>query len=201
MEEREDGLVIQGRYPSPGGTVDAAGDHRIAMAAAVAAVACEAPVTITGAQAVDKSYPAFWRDLAALGRGWKGQMPLDGWPRIFHNNEDNTMSSIYYGQLTVSLFGQSHAPGIGVTVNRPARRRGHRPGGTPGLPQPPGPGAGPLGHHPEGGGPAGDPLRPAGVHLRGRPWRPSFATPTPGRGTMTTSETSPALATPTTPPR
>ena len=44
-------------------------------------------------------------------------MPLDGWPRIFHNNEDNTMSSIYYGQLTVSLFGQSHAPGIGVTVD------------------------------------------------------------------------------------
>ena len=44
-------------------------------------------------------------------------MPLDGWPRIFHNNEDNTMSSIYYGQLTVSLFGQSHAPGIGVTID------------------------------------------------------------------------------------
>ena len=72
VEEREDGLVIQGRYPLPGGTVDAAGDHRIAMAAAVAAVACEAPVTITGAQAVDKSYPAFWRDLAALGKGVEG---------------------------------------------------------------------------------------------------------------------------------
>ena len=27
------------------------------------------------------------------------------------------MSSIYYGQLTVSLFGQSHAPGIGVTID------------------------------------------------------------------------------------
>ena len=38
----------------------------------VAAVACEAPVTITGAQAVDKSYPAFWRDLAALGKGVEG---------------------------------------------------------------------------------------------------------------------------------
>ena len=72
VEEREDGLVIQGRYPLRGGTVDAAGDHRIAMAAAVAAGACEAPVTITGAQAVDKSYPAFWRDLAALGKGVEG---------------------------------------------------------------------------------------------------------------------------------
>ena len=40
--------------------------------AAVAAGACEAPVTITGAQAVDKSYPAFWRDLAALGKGVEG---------------------------------------------------------------------------------------------------------------------------------
>ena len=37
VEEREDGLVIQGRYPLRGGTVDAAGDHRIAMTAAVAA--------------------------------------------------------------------------------------------------------------------------------------------------------------------
>ncbi len=68
-EEREDGLVIQGLYPSAGGTVDAAGDHRIAMAAAVAAGACEAPVTITGAQAVDKSYPAF---LAGPQPPWAG---------------------------------------------------------------------------------------------------------------------------------
>ena len=27
------------------------------------------------------------------------------------------MSSIYHGQLTVSIFGQSHAPAIGVTVD------------------------------------------------------------------------------------
>ena len=26
------------------------------------------------------------------------------------------MSSIYHGQLTVSIFGQSHAPAIGVTM-------------------------------------------------------------------------------------
>ena len=43
-----------------GGTVDARGDHRIAMAAAIAATACTSDVTILGAEAVSKSYPTFW---------------------------------------------------------------------------------------------------------------------------------------------
>ena len=51
-----------------GGQVDAAGDHRIAMAAAVASGACTGPVTITGAQAVEKSYPTFWAELRSLGK-------------------------------------------------------------------------------------------------------------------------------------
>lgn len=68
VEEGEDGLVIYGQAALTGGTVDAAGDHRIAMAAAVASAACRGPVTITGAQAVDKSYPTFWQDLQALGK-------------------------------------------------------------------------------------------------------------------------------------
>ena len=68
VEETADGLVIQGKPSLPGGQVDAQGDHRIAMAAAVASVGCTGPVTITGAQAVEKSYPGFWRDLGALGR-------------------------------------------------------------------------------------------------------------------------------------
>ena len=38
------------------------------MAAAVASVACESPVTVTGAQAVDKSYPTFWQELRGLGK-------------------------------------------------------------------------------------------------------------------------------------
>ena len=37
------------------------------MAAAIAATACGGPVTITGAQAVEKSYPAFWQDYKRLG--------------------------------------------------------------------------------------------------------------------------------------
>lgn len=68
VEEREDGLVIHGKAALAGGTVDAAGDHRIAMAAAVASGACTGPVTITGAQAVNKSYPTFWQELRKLGK-------------------------------------------------------------------------------------------------------------------------------------
>lgn len=68
VEETEDGLLIVGHPVLTGGQVDAFGDHRIAMAAAVASGACTGPVVITGAQAVEKSYPAFWRALRALGK-------------------------------------------------------------------------------------------------------------------------------------
>ncbi|MBR6114633.1 MAG: 3-phosphoshikimate 1-carboxyvinyltransferase [Oscillospiraceae bacterium] len=61
-----DGLVIRGGTAPKGGTVDPRGDHRIAMAAAVAACACSGPVEVTGAECVEKSYPGFWEDLAAL---------------------------------------------------------------------------------------------------------------------------------------
>lgn len=50
-----------------GGTVDCRGDHRIAMAAAVAAGLCAGKTTLLGADCVSKSYPDFWRDHAALG--------------------------------------------------------------------------------------------------------------------------------------
>ncbi|MCK5801403.1 MAG: 3-phosphoshikimate 1-carboxyvinyltransferase [Lentisphaeria bacterium] len=49
-----------------GGTIDACGDHRIAMAGAVAALAAKGAVTVTGAECVDKSYPEFHDDLATL---------------------------------------------------------------------------------------------------------------------------------------
>ena len=67
VTELADGLIVRGRRRLSGGTVDSANDHRIAMSAAVAALACDGPVTLYGAQAVNKSYPAFWRDYAALG--------------------------------------------------------------------------------------------------------------------------------------
>lgn len=68
VEEGEDYLILRGREVLPGGTcVSAHNDHRIAMMAAVAATVCQAPVEILGAEAVEKSYPDFWRDFAALG--------------------------------------------------------------------------------------------------------------------------------------
>lgn len=50
-----------------GGTVSSAGDHRIAMAAAMASTVCREPVTLLGAQAVNKSYPLFWEEFHRLG--------------------------------------------------------------------------------------------------------------------------------------
>ena len=43
-----------------GGTVDPQHDHRIAMAAAIAATVCTSPVIIPGAECVRKSDPDFW---------------------------------------------------------------------------------------------------------------------------------------------
>jgi len=54
-----------------GGTVDSLNDHRIAMAAAVAATVCTESVTILGANAVNKSYPQFWAEYARLGGNYE----------------------------------------------------------------------------------------------------------------------------------
>lgn len=66
VEIGEDSMTVVGTGLT-GGTVDAQGDHRIAMAAAIAATVCTAPVTILGAQAVEKSYPSFWAEYCRLG--------------------------------------------------------------------------------------------------------------------------------------
>ncbi len=57
--------VLPGIYH--GCTIDASGDHRIAMAAAIAATVATGPVTILGAECVSKSYPAFWQVYQELG--------------------------------------------------------------------------------------------------------------------------------------
>lgn len=65
-EATEDTLTVHGTGLT-GGTVDACSDHRIAMSAAIAATVCTEPVTILGAECVEKSYPQFWAEYARLG--------------------------------------------------------------------------------------------------------------------------------------
>ena len=68
VEEGADSLTFVGADSLPGGAeVSAHNDHRIAMMAAIAATGCEAPVTVTGAECVAKSYPDFWEEYARLG--------------------------------------------------------------------------------------------------------------------------------------
>ena len=67
-EETEDGLRVRGTGRKlRGGIIDSCNDHRIAMSAAVASIICESDVTVLTAQAVRKSYPAFWEDFARVG--------------------------------------------------------------------------------------------------------------------------------------
>jgi 3-phosphoshikimate 1-carboxyvinyltransferase len=59
-------LVVRGGSLR-GGTAASRGDHRIAMALAVAGLRAEGEVGVEGARAVEKSYPGFFEDLAAVG--------------------------------------------------------------------------------------------------------------------------------------
>jgi 3-phosphoshikimate 1-carboxyvinyltransferase len=65
VEEYEDGFTIHGGPPA-GGEADAAGDHRLAMAFAIAGSRARDAVHIAGADAVAVSYPAFFDELARI---------------------------------------------------------------------------------------------------------------------------------------
>lgn len=65
-EETEDSLTVYGTGLS-GGETDSCNDHRIVMAAAIAAAGCTGSVTISRPDAINKSYPGFFTDLHALG--------------------------------------------------------------------------------------------------------------------------------------
>jgi 3-phosphoshikimate 1-carboxyvinyltransferase len=66
VEERPDGLRIPGRQKLHGAEVDSFGDHRIAMAFAVAALRAEGDTLIRGADAAGVSYPTFFEDLGSI---------------------------------------------------------------------------------------------------------------------------------------
>jgi 3-phosphoshikimate 1-carboxyvinyltransferase len=68
VDERADGLRIPGKQKLHGGEVDSHGDHRVAMAFAVAALRAQGETTIHGADAAGVSYPAFFQDLERVVR-------------------------------------------------------------------------------------------------------------------------------------
>jgi 3-phosphoshikimate 1-carboxyvinyltransferase len=62
----EDGWVINGPRILEGAKVDSYGDHRIAMALAIAGLVADGKTEINGAECVDISYPGFFDDLESL---------------------------------------------------------------------------------------------------------------------------------------
>ncbi len=68
IEELPDGLVISGPTKLRGAEVESFGDHRIAMAFAIAGLLADSPTTIRGAECVDISFPGFFEILKKLAR-------------------------------------------------------------------------------------------------------------------------------------
>jgi 3-phosphoshikimate 1-carboxyvinyltransferase len=68
VDERADGVSIHGRASLRGATVESLGDHRIAMALAVAGLVASGPTSIVDADSVAVSYPDFFADLRELTR-------------------------------------------------------------------------------------------------------------------------------------
>ncbi|HEY7151059.1 MAG TPA: 3-phosphoshikimate 1-carboxyvinyltransferase [Solirubrobacterales bacterium] len=66
IEARRDGFAVRGTGGLRGGTLDARGDHRLAMVGAIAGLASEEGVEVQGFEAVSVSYPRFERDLRSL---------------------------------------------------------------------------------------------------------------------------------------
>ena len=71
VEERPDGLKVAGRSAGRlrGAEIEPHGDHRIAMAFSVAALAADSPTTIRDAECAGVSYPTFYDDLARVAEG------------------------------------------------------------------------------------------------------------------------------------
>ncbi len=66
FEELPDGFALQGPARLKGALIDARGDHRLAMAGAIAGLVAEGETEMVGAEAVDVSYPGFWEELERL---------------------------------------------------------------------------------------------------------------------------------------
>jgi 3-phosphoshikimate 1-carboxyvinyltransferase len=66
IEATDDGFAVRGTGGLRGGTIDARGDHRMAMLGAIAGLASREGVEVRGIEAATVSYPGFVDDLATL---------------------------------------------------------------------------------------------------------------------------------------
>lgn len=66
VQPTEDGMIIEGATSLVGADIDATGDHRIAMAFAIAGLVADGETKIHGADSVSTSYPTFFEDLKRL---------------------------------------------------------------------------------------------------------------------------------------
>jgi 3-phosphoshikimate 1-carboxyvinyltransferase len=67
VEETPDGFTIQGYSTPQGGRVRSHGDHRLAMALAVAGLAARSAIRIQDSESISESFPAFQQSLTSLG--------------------------------------------------------------------------------------------------------------------------------------
>ena len=68
IEELDDGMIIEGREALSGCDVNSYGDHRIAMAMAVAGLVADGETIIDGSEAIDVSFPGFFETLKGIAR-------------------------------------------------------------------------------------------------------------------------------------
>ena len=66
IEEKDDGLIIQGDSKFIGAEVDSETDHRVAMSLGIASLLAKGSSKIFRADAANVSYPGFWDDLESL---------------------------------------------------------------------------------------------------------------------------------------
>ena len=71
VEEREDGLTIEGRQRLRGSKIETHGDHRVAMSFAVVGLCADGGVELDDARCADISFPGFFRALESLRNGKK----------------------------------------------------------------------------------------------------------------------------------
>jgi 3-phosphoshikimate 1-carboxyvinyltransferase len=76
VDEREDGMEIEGAATLQGADVESFGDHRIAMAFAILASFAEGPSVIRDTDCVNTSYPGFYDTLRKLAKSTRSEIPV-----------------------------------------------------------------------------------------------------------------------------